>query len=444
MKKHAIPSLIAALFALSLASCNISGETPSGSGSFSMSQGANNLKFKLNSEGTFYEVYAGKYKLEGDIVIPSTYNGLPVRRVADRGFNNSLITSISLPDSIIWIGESAFEHCHSLAEVRLSSSLSMISEKAFYECRSLKTADVPSSVRNIGQSAFEGCKDLHTLTLREGLTYISAYAFRGCSSLLSLTIPDDMTRIASFAFDNCTSLKSVSLPSELYQINVGAFARCTSLESFEVREHSIKNLSVKEGILFDEEGTTLISFPSGKDSVYVPDGTLFIGNGAYARADMEVIRIPSSVLAIGEYAFYECDSLKTVNFGSNVSIIQNSAFENCSALEAISLPSGIRTVSKNAFLQCESLLTVSFPDAPLTIGDYALSKCTSLSNVTMGKSISSIGYEAFSNDSSLVSITYLGTMEDWESVTKGGYWYDKGTLRTVSCTDGDISLNSKN
>ena len=442
MKKHAIPSLIAALFALSLASC-----TPSGSGSFSMSQGdsaSNNLRFILNSEGTSYEVSAGKYKLEGDIVIPSTYNGLPVMKVADRGFNNSLITSISLPDSIIWIGESAFEHCHDLAEVRLSSSLAMINDKAFYECRSLKKADVPNSVKIIGQSAFEGCKDLSSLKLCEGLTFISANAFRGCSSLLSLTIPDDMTRIGSFAFDNCTSLKSVSLPSELYQINVGVFARCTSLESFEVREHSIKNLSVKEGILFDEEGTTLISFPSGKDSVYVPDGTLFIGDGAYARADMEVMRIPSSVIAIGEYAFYECDSLKTVNFGNNVSIIQNSAFENCSALEVISLPSSIRTVSKNAFLQCDSLLTVSFPDAPLTIGDYALSKCTSLSNVTMGKSISSIGYNAFSNDSSLVSITYLGTMEDWESVTKGGYWYDKSSLRTVSCTDGDISLNSTN
>ena len=154
---------------------------------------------------------------------------------------------------------------------------------------------------------------------------------------------------------------------------------------------------------------------------------------------MEIIRIPSNVLSIGEYAFYACEDLKTVNFGNKVSIVGKSAFENCLFLESISLPSSVRTVGERAFYKCEGLISVSFPDAPLSIGAYALQYCSSLRNVTMGKSVSSIGYQAFKGTTSLISIAYQGTVEDWENVTKTTYWCDS-TLKTISCTDGSVSL----
>ena len=442
MKNRAIRILMGALFALSLSSCN--GETPSGSGSFpvSDSQTISQLKFELDSGGAYYKVSSagGEFKNKGPLVIPSTYKGLPVKEIADRGFKSSAITSLYLPDTIVSIGKSAFEYCRDLTEVHFGSSLVTIDKNAFHICDSLKELVMPSSLRVIGESAFERCEALSSLELNNNLSSIDAFAFRGCSKLASLTVTENVTHIGSFAFDSCTSLKKVRLPFCVQSFGAGAFARCTSLKKFElVGGSSTKHLSVNEGILFDEDGTTILSFPAGLESVYGPDGTLYIGNGAYAGTKMEIIRIPSNVLAIGEYAFYACDDLKTVNFGNKVSIVGKSAFENCLFLESISLPSSIRTVGERAFHKCEGLISISFPDAPLSIGAYALEYCSSLRNVTMGKSVSSIGYRAFRYAESLVSISYQGTVEDWGSVTKNTNWCDS-TLKTINCTDGSVSL----
>lgn len=68
------------------------------------------LEYTLSEDGTQYAVTGiGTLEEAYNIVIPSTYNDLPVTSIGNNAFNHRLdLTSIVIPDSVTYIGESAF------------------------------------------------------------------------------------------------------------------------------------------------------------------------------------------------------------------------------------------------------------------------------------------------------------------------------------------------
>ena len=85
------------------------------------------------------------------------------------------LTSISIPNSVIWIGDYAFSFCNSLFSVSISTSATRIGHKAFYNCNNLKSISIPKSVTEIGIDAFGIYRnDLHELKKVQGFT-ISGY-----------------------------------------------------------------------------------------------------------------------------------------------------------------------------------------------------------------------------------------------------------------------------
>jgi hypothetical protein len=87
--------------------------------------------------------------------------------------------------------------------------------------------------------------------------------------------------------------------------------------------------------------------------------------------------------------------------------IGDSAFKNCRTLKSVAIPDSIMTIGKSAFACCEALTDVSIPDGVITIADAAFSSCTSLTRVTIPKSVDNIFDEAFQFCSSLVSVKIL-------------------------------------
>ena len=117
-----------------------------------------------------------------------------------------------------------------ITEIVLTSGTS-ISDSAFRDCTILTTVTIPDSVTSIGGSAFSSCTGLTSVTIGNGVTSIGNYAFRDCTGLTSIAIPDSVTSIGDGAFYGCTGLTSATIGKNVKNIPSYAFSGCKGLMS---------------------------------------------------------------------------------------------------------------------------------------------------------------------------------------------------------------------
>ena len=131
----------------------------------------------------------------------------------------------------------------------------------------------------------------------------------------------------------------------------------------------------------------------------------------------EVITIPATVTkdgvkytvtSIGNYAFYRCSSLTSVDIPDGVTSIGNGAFEICHSLTSITIPDSVTSIGNSAFDSCDSLTSVTIPDSVTSIGDSAFEFCYSLNSITIPDSVTSIGNGAFYRCTGLTSVAFMG------------------------------------
>jgi len=96
-----------------------------------------------------------------------------------------------------------------LTSITIPDSVTSIGNSAFYWCIYLTGITIPDSVTSIGDSAFTCCDSLTSITIPDSVTSISNYAFYWCKSLTGITIPDSVISIGSSAFLECDKLKNV-------------------------------------------------------------------------------------------------------------------------------------------------------------------------------------------------------------------------------------------
>jgi len=101
------------------------------------------------------------------------------------------ITSIVIPDTVTYIGESAFENCEDLKKVTLPKNLKIIGDSAFRES-GLTSIVIPEGVTQIGEyhgMTFFVCENLTSVTLLESLVEIFQATFMGCKELTTVKLP---------------------------------------------------------------------------------------------------------------------------------------------------------------------------------------------------------------------------------------------------------------
>ena len=150
------------------------------------------FKFILNNTAVVVIRYKGT---AADVTIPSRYKGKPVTVIDHVAFyNNSAVTSVTIPDSVTAIPDYAFGFCSQLTNI-----------------------SIPNSVTFIGFSAFNSCTSLKSITLPSSLSTIQSYAFYNCGNLKTIRIPVSVTSIGNCAFDVCPSLMTVTYPGSKTQ-----------------------------------------------------------------------------------------------------------------------------------------------------------------------------------------------------------------------------------
>ena len=154
--------------------------------------------------------------------------------IGDFAFRNcSNLTSITIPDSVVSIGLSAFEYCRSLTEINYNATAA--NDLSYYvfmyagQNGTGITVNIGANVERLPNNIFcssssSSSLNIATVNFAEGsvCTSIGEFAFDGCSGLSSITIPNSVTSIGISAFDGC-NFTSVTIDSSYAYQNAGAY-----------------------------------------------------------------------------------------------------------------------------------------------------------------------------------------------------------------------------
>ena len=434
---------------------------------------SNVLTFSLNDAGDGYIVSGYNRDTYGKLVIPATYNGLPVTGIADNVFYNcSGLTSITIPASVTSIGNFAFYACTNLKDWYITDASAWCKISFAYQsvgvghCMHILDADgneitdvvLDGTVTVIPENAFRGCTGLTSITIPDSVTSIGAGAFYNCDSLTSITIPDNVPSINSFAFYNCDSLTSITIPDSVTSIGDSAFSGCADLTNVIYCGTQEQWDAIAIGGWNEPLNNATLQFhnyENGSCTVCgVLDASKFLtftlndaGDG-YIVSDCDTpatgeLVIPATyngkpVTAIGDYAFYKCTGLTSITIPDSVTSIGGGVFSGCTALKNITIPDSVTSIGNEAFYNCTGLTSATIGNGVTSIGDYAFDNCTGLTSATIGNGVTSIGDFAFYKCTGLTSITIP------DSVTAiSGYAFAYCTgLTSITIPDSVTSIGS--
>lgn len=191
----------------------------------------------LTADGKILIGYKGN---ESKLSIPDGVEVIANDTFKDR-YTDGYPWSVSMTNSVIAIGSSAFKDCTDLSKIILSDNIEYIGPKAFDGCTGLTYAQtndrtcpvrtflVPHTVRNIEEGAFQRCTQITSFVLPDEISFIKDYVFQGCKALTEFTMPSTAIKIGHSAF-KYSGIERLAVPSSVIDISNEAFAYCESLE----------------------------------------------------------------------------------------------------------------------------------------------------------------------------------------------------------------------
>ena len=301
------------------------------------------------------------------ILIPESYQGLPVTYIYPNAFaNNTQIKSVTFSDSILDIGAAAFLGCTSLERVTFSNSIEFVRDEAFKGCVFLSDLAFPSSLKSIGKSAFEGCTSLNSLNFPSKLLSIYDYAFKDCDNVKSILLSSSIDNLKPTAFENCKSVDTIVFGDRFIDYDYGMFANLitvilpNTISAFpSYMFEGCNNLEYKEYdnalYLGSAENPYLVLVKAKNTNISSceihPDARIIADGGAFAGCKyLQSISIPDSITNLGSAPF-----------------LGSATFEGCSALEKVILPNGVTTLDTSWFKGCAKLTDLYIPDSIMEV-----------------------------------------------------------------------------
>ena len=269
-------------------------------------------------------------------------------------------------------------------------TVTTIKNFVFYNCSGMRSVSIPKSVVSMGDRPFCGCESLSQVYISDlgawcGISfynedsnplYYAHHLYLDGEELIDVVIPDTVTTINSYAFVRCTGMRSVTIPNSISDIGDDAFHGCHGLTNV-IIPNSVKSI-----------GSYVFRNCSNLATVFVSDGVTAIGVGMfYECTSLISINLPNSITRIRDYAFSGCTSLSDLTIPDSLFSIGYSAFNGCVSLKKAHLPNTVEYIYESAFEGCTGLESIIIPNSVKSLGNFAFKNCMGLKRVTCQKII---------------------------------------------------------
>lgn len=355
-----------------------------------------------------------------DIITSEFYSFSPLYYAYNLYLDGELVTDLVIPDGTTEIKDYVFEGGRCFKSVTIPNSVTFIGKRAFSGCTDLTAvniSDLPAWMNinfatsasnplytptNVYHNLYLNGELVTDLVIPDGTTEIKDYAF-AYGNFKSVTIPGSVTSIGNGAFENCTNLTSIEIPNSVTIIDAGAFVR------------------------------------SGLTSVEIPGNVTSIGQNAFGSCtNLSSVAMLDGVVSIGPLAFSQCENLISVEIPGSVTSIGQSAFAGCTKLESVVIPNSVTSIESSTFASCYSLSSVTIPNSVTSIGHNAFRDCRSLTSLTIPNSVTTIENSAFRGCTGLTEINSLNPVPPTVTSTSA-FDSQNYTTATLNVPEGSLS-----
>ncbi len=400
------------------------------------------LKYTLSEDETYYIVSI--IGTATDIVIPATYNNLPVKEIGEKAFYNCYsLTRVTIPDSVTTIGYQAFYGCYKLVEVINKSSLTITAGSSNN-----------GGVARYAKQVIANETDSKIIKQNDYIFYNDNgnYCLLGyVGSATELVLPNDINEneyaINQYTFYGCDNITSITLPF------VGAskdgtanthFGYIFGADSYYSNDDyvpsSLKTVvitggsSIAESAFYDCDSITSITLPfvgASKDGTenthfgYIFGADSYYSNDDYVPSSLKTVVITGGS-SIAESAFYDCDSITSVTIPKSVTSVGEDAFAYCYNLTSVYIKD-IKAwcavdfanrygnplhYAHNLYLNDKLVTDLVIPNSVTSIGAFAFAYCDSITSVTIPESVTSVEEDSFAFCNNVTSV-YIKDIKAW-------------------------------